>query len=251
MRPVVEIMFIDFTTVCMDMIVNQMAKMRYMFGGKAKVPMVLRVNIGSGRGQAAQHSQSFHSIFMHIPGLLVAVPASAYDAKGLLIEAIRNDNPVVFVEHKRLYNSKGHVPEGSYVVPFGKAEIKRQGKDVTIVATHAMVHEALKASQKMEKEGTDVEVLDLKTLVHLDKKAILDSVTKTGRLIIADEDNTTCGVASEISAIVAEEAIFALKAPILRNASPDTPVPASPALEKAFMFGQERLCKSIRALMEY
>ncbi len=251
MRPVVEIMFIDFTTVCMDMIINQMAKMRYMFGGKGKVPMVLRVNIGAGRGTAAQHSQSFHSIYMHTPGLLVACPATAYDAKGLLMEAIQNDNPVIFVEHKRLYNTRGDVPEGSYTVPFGQAEIKREGRDVTVVATHALVTEALKASQELSQEGIDVEVIDLKTLVPLDKEAILNSVKKTGRLLVADEDNTTCGVASEISALVAEEAVYALKAPILRNASPDTPVPFSPPLEKAYMFGQERLMQSIQTLMQY
>jgi pyruvate dehydrogenase E1 component beta subunit len=251
MRPVVEIMFIDFTTVCMDMIINQMAKMRYMFGGRGKVPMVLRVNIGAGRGTAAQHSQSFHSIYMHTPGLLVACPATAYDAKGLLMEAIQNDNPVIFVEHKRLYNTKGDVPEGSYTVPFGQAEIRREGKDVTVVATHALVTEALKASQELSQEGIDVEVIDLKTLVPLDKEAILNSVKKTGRLLVADEDNTTCGVASEISALVAEEAVYALKAPILRNASPDTPVPFSPPLEKAYMFGQKRLMQSIQTLMQY
>ncbi|MCF8040023.1 MAG: alpha-ketoacid dehydrogenase subunit beta [Desulfohalobiaceae bacterium] len=251
MRPVVEIMFIDFTTVCMDMIINQMAKMRYMFGGKGKVPMVLRVNIGAGRGTAAQHSQSFHSLFMHIPGLLVAVPATAYDAKGLLMEAIQNDNPVIFVEHKRLYNTKGDVPEESYTIPFGQAEIKRAGTDVTVVATHALVTEALKAAEEAAEKGIEVEVVDLRTLVPLDRKTILDSVKKTGRLLVADEDNITCGVASEVSALVAEEAVYALKAPILRNASPDTPVPFSPPLEKAYMFGQERLMQSIRNLMKY
>jgi pyruvate/2-oxoglutarate/acetoin dehydrogenase E1 component len=251
MRPVTEIMFIDFTTVCMDMIINQMAKMHYMFGGKGKVPMVLRMNIGAGRGTAAQHSQSFHSIFMHIPGLFVAAPSTPYDAKGLLIEAIKNDNPVIFVEHKRLYNTRGMVPEESYRIPFGKAEVKRVGKDVTVFATHALVLSALEAAEEAAKDGIDVEVIDPRTLSPLDKDTLIASVKKTGRLLVADEDNKTCGVAAEVSAIVAEEAIEYLKAPILRNCSPDTPVPFSPPLEKAFMFGKDRLLESVRRLMAY
>jgi pyruvate dehydrogenase E1 component beta subunit len=251
MRPVAEVMFIDFTTVCMDMMINQAAKMHYMFGGKGKVPMVLRTNIGAGRGTAAQHSQSFHSVFAHIPGLYVAAPSNPYDAKGLLTEAIKNDNPVVFVEHKRLYITKGPVPEESYRIPFGQAEVKRQGKDVTVVATHAMVGEALQAAEDAAQEGIDVEVIDPRTLVPLDKVTILESVKKTGRLLVADEDNKTCGFASEISAVAAEEAIFYLKAPIVRNASPDTPVPFSPPLEQAFMFGKDRQLASIRSLMTY
>jgi pyruvate/2-oxoglutarate/acetoin dehydrogenase E1 component len=251
MRPVVEIMFIDFTTVCMDMIVNQMAKMHYMFGGKGRVPMVLRTNLGSGRGAAAQHSQSFHSFFMHIPGLYVAVPATPHDAKGLLIEAIHNDNPVMFIEHKRLYNTKGPVPEESYRIPFGQADVKRRGSDVTVVATHAMVLAALEAAEEARQRDIDVEVVDLRTLKPLDKPAILDSVKKTGRLLVADEDNKTGGVAAEISAIVAEEAVYYLKAPIIRNCSPDTPVPFSPPLEKNYMFGKDRLLESISQLMAY
>jgi acetoin:2,6-dichlorophenolindophenol oxidoreductase subunit beta len=251
MRPVTEIMFIDFTTVCMDMIINQMAKMHYMFGGKGKVPMVLRINIGAGRGTAAQHSQSFHSIFMHIPGLCVAAPSTPYDAKGLLIEAIKNDNPVIFVEHKRLYNTRGMVPEESYRIPFGQAEVKRAGKDVTVFATHALVLSALEAAEEAAKDGIDVEVIDPRTLAPLDKNTLIASVKKTGRLLVADEDNKTCGVAAEISALVAEEAIDYLKAPILRNCSPDTPVPFSPPLEKAFMFGKDRILESVRRLMAY
>ena len=251
MRPVTEIMFIDFTTVCMDMVINQMAKMHYMFGGKGKVPMVLRINIGAGRGTAAQHSQSFHSLFMHIPGLFVAAPSTPYDAKGLLIEAVKNDNPVIFVEHKRLYNTKGLVPEESYRIPFGQAEVKRAGRDVTVFATHALVLSALEAAEEAAKDGIDVEVIDPRTLAPLDKGALLASVKKTGRLLVADEDNKTCGVAAEVSAIVAEEAIDYLKAPILRNCSPDTPVPFSPPLEKAYIFGKDRLLASIRRLMAY
>lgn len=251
MRPVTEIMFIDFTTVCMDMIINQMAKMHYMFGGKGKVSMVLRTNIGAGRGTAAQHSQSFHSLFMHVPGLLVATPATPQDAKGLLIEAIRNDNPVIFVEHKRLYNTKGPVPEEMYTIPFGKAEVKRSGTDVTVVATHALVLSALEAAEEAAGSGIDVEVVDPRTLTPLDKETILASVRKTGRLLVADEDNKTCGFGAEIAAIAAEEAIEYLKAPILRACSPDTPVPFSPPLEKRYIFGKEQLLRSINRLMAY
>ena len=251
MRPVVEIMFIDFTTVCMDMIINQMAKMRYMFGGRGKIPMVLRVNIGAGRGAAAQHSQSFHALFMHIPGLYVAVPSTPYDAKGLLIEAIRNDNPVIFVEHKKLYIQKGDVPEESYTIPFGKADVKRKGRDITIVATSAMVTRSLQAAKEAEKEGIDVEVIDPRTLTPLDKETITRSVVKTGRLIIADEGHKICGVASEISAIIAEESIYHLKAPILRVCSPDTPVPFSPPLEQCYIPDVKDIVPAIKQSIQY
>ncbi len=251
MRPVVEIMFIDFTTVCMDMIINQMAKMHYMFGGRGKVPMVLRVNIGAGRGAAAQHSQSFHALFMHIPGLYVAAPSTPYDAKGLLIEAVKNDNPVIFVEHKKLYAEKGPVPEERYTIPFGKAEIKRKGTDITMVATHAMVLRSLVAAEEAAKEGIDVEIVDPRTLTPLDKVTILDSVKKTGRLLVTDEGHKTCGVAAEISALVAEEAIFYLKAPVYRVCSPDTPVPFSPLLEQAYIPDEKDLMAAIKGLMAY
>jgi len=251
MRPVVEIMFIDFTTVCMDMIINQMAKMHYMFGGRGKVPMVLRINIGAGRGAAAQHSQSFHALFMHIPGLYVAVPSTPYDAKGLMIESIRNDNPVVFVEHKKLYVEKGDVPEKSYTIPFGQAEIKREGSDLTIVATHALVTRSLNAAEEAAKEGIDVEIVDPRTLVPLDRAAILESVKKTGRLLVADEGHKTCGVAAEVSAMVAEEAIYYLKAPVARVCSPDTPVPFSPPLEQAYIPDVKDLVPAIKRLMQY
>lgn len=251
MRPVVEIMFIDFTAVCMDIIINQMAKMHYMFGGRGRVPVVLRINIGAGRGAAAQHSQSFHALFMHIPGLYVAAPSTPYNAKGLMIEAIRNDNPVIFVEHKKLYIEKGDVPEESYTIPFGQAEIKREGSDVTIVATHALVLRSLNAAEEAAKEGIEVEIVDPRTLVPLDRKTILDSVKKTGRLLVADEGQRTCGVAAEISAMVAEEAIYYLKAPIARVCSPDTPVPFSPPLEQAYIPDVKDLLPAIKRLMQY
>ncbi len=251
MRPVVEIMFIDFTTVCMDMIINQMAKMHYMFGGRGRVPMVLRTNIGAGRGAAAQHSQSFHALFMHIPGLYVAVPSTPYDAKGLIIEAIRNDNPVIFVEHKKLYVEKGHVPEEDYTIPFGQADIKRPGKDITVVATLAMVQRSLKAAEEAEKEGIDLEIVDPRTLTPLDKTTILESVKKTGRLLVTDEGHKTAGVAAEIAAIVSEEAIEYLKAPVMRVCSPDTPVPFSPPLEQAFIPDVKDIMPAVKRLMQY
>jgi pyruvate dehydrogenase E1 component beta subunit len=250
MRPVVEVMFIDFTTVCMDMIINQMAKIHYMFGEQGKIPMVIRINIGAGRGAAAQHSQSFHALFMHIPGLYVAVPSTPYDAKGLMIEAIKNDNPVIFVEHKKLYIEKGPVPEESYRIPFGQADIKRKGSDITIVATHAMVLRSLRAAEEVTKEGIDVEVIDPRTLSPLDKKTILESVMKTGRLIVADEGHKTCGVAGEIAAIVAEESIYYLRAPVVRVCSPDTPVPFSPPLEQHYIPDVKDLLPAIKRLMK-
>jgi acetoin:2,6-dichlorophenolindophenol oxidoreductase subunit beta len=251
MRPVVEIMFIDFTTVCMDMIINQMAKMHYMFGGRGRVPLVLRTNIGAGRGAAAQHSQSFHALFMHIPGLYVAVPSTPYDAKGLMIEAIRSDNPVIFVEHKKLYVTKGEVPEESYTIPFGQAEIKRPGRDITVVATHAMVSRSLNAAAELAQAGIEIEVIDPRTLTPLDKATILNSVEKTGRLLVADEGHKTCGVAAEIAALAAEEALWYLKAPIARVCSPDTPVPFSPPLEEAYIPDVKDLLPAAKQLMEY
>ena len=251
MRPVAELMFIDFSTACMDAIFNQMAKMHYMFGGQGSVPMVVRLNVGAGRCAAAQHSQSFHSIFMHMPGLYVATPSTPYDAKGLMLESIRNNNPVIFVEHKKLYIEKGPVPEESYTVPFGKADIKREGTDVTIVATHAMVGRSLKAAEKLAKEGIEVEIVDPRTLVPLDKETIFESVKKTGRLLVADEDYKTCGIAAEIAALAAEEIIQYLKAPVARVCSPDTPVPFSPQLEQVYIPEVKDLVPAVQNVMQY
>jgi pyruvate dehydrogenase E1 component beta subunit len=251
MRPVVEIMFIDFTTACMDMIINQMAKIHYMFGGRGKVPMVLRVNIGAGRGTAAQHSQSFHALFLHIPGLIVVTPSNPYDAKGLMNTAIQDENPVIFVEHKKLYAVKGPVPVEHYTIPFGKAEIKRAGKDITIVATHEMVNRSLRISGEFAKEGIDIEIVDPRTLNPLDKQTILESVKKTGRLIVADEGTVTCGVSSEISAIVNEEAFEYLQAPIIRVGSLDTPVPFSPSLEKIYIPDEEKMREAVQKMKKY
>jgi len=251
MRPVVEIMFIDFTTVCMDMIVNQMAKIHYMFGGRGKVPMVLRTNIGAGRGAAAQHSQSFHAFFVHIPGLVVVTPSCPYDAKGLLNSAILDENPVVFVEHKKLYATKGPVPEEFYTIPLGRAELKRKGKDITVVATHEMVNRTLRVAEEFSRQGVELEVIDPRTLRPLDQETILDSVKKTGRLIVADEGPVTCGIQAEIAALVAEQAVEYLQAPILRVGSPDTPVPFSPPLEQIYIPDEEDIKAAVERLRAY
>jgi len=187
LRPIPEIMYIDFTPACMDMIVNQMAKIHFMFGGQIKIPLVLRIVSGAAGYNAAQHSQSFYPFFVNTPGLIVVIPSTPYDAKGLLNTAIADDNPIIFIEHKRLYNIKSDVPEEHYKIPFGKADVKREGSDITIVATHALVHDALVIAEEMEKEGTSIEVIDPMTLVPLDKETIFKSVEKTGKLIVADE----------------------------------------------------------------
>ena len=251
LRPVVELMFIDFTTVAMDQIINQMAKMHYMFGGRGTVPMVLRVNIGAGRGAAAQHSQSLHAWFAHIPGIKIAMPATPYDAKGLLNTAIASDDPVMFIEHKKLYPETGDVPEEFYSIPFGQAEVKREGKDVTVVAVSAMVLRALAAAEEAAKEGIEVEVIDPRTIAPLDKETIFASVRKTGRLLVADEGHKTCGLAAEIAALAAEEAIEYLEAPIARVCSPDTPVPYSPGLEEAYIPDVKDIIPALRRLMTY
>ncbi len=251
MRPVVEVMFIDFTTCAMDMIVNQMAKIHYMFGGKGKIPLVLRANLGAGRGTGAQHSQSFHAFFLHIPGLFVVVPSTPYEAKGLLNTAILNENPVLFLEHKKLLPVTGDVPEEYYTIPFGKADFKRIGRDITIVATHAMVHRSLNVAEMFAREGIEIEILDPRTLKPLDKESIIESVKKTGRLIVADEGPVTCGVASEISAMIAEEAIEYLRAPILRVGSPDAPVPTSPPLEKAYIPDEDDVIQAVNKMKAF
>ncbi|MCK4477086.1 alpha-ketoacid dehydrogenase subunit beta [Candidatus Bathyarchaeota archaeon] len=248
MRPVAEIMFGDLTTLAMDQIANQAAKIRYMFGGQAKVPLVIRTPFGGGVNIAAHHSQSLEAWFMHVPGLFVAVPSTPYDAKGLLKTAIRGDNPVVFCEHKLLYPTKGLIPEEDYTIPFGTADIKREGEDVTVVATMFMVHKALEAAKTLEKEGLSVEVVDPRTLVPLDKEVIISSVKKTGRLVVVSEDCKTAGVTAEIAAVVAEEAIDYLDAPIKRVAEPDTPIPFSPPLEKYVIPDEKTIIKAVKKI---
>jgi pyruvate dehydrogenase E1 component beta subunit len=249
MRPVAEIMFGDLTALAMDQIANQAAKIRYMFGGQAKCPMVIRTPFGAGVNIASHHSQSLEAWFMHVPGLLVAVPSTPADAKGLLKSAIRGDNPVFFCEHKLLYPIEGEVHEEEYTVPFGVADVKREGTDATILATSYMVHKALNAAKELEKEGLNVEVLDPRTLTPLDKQAIIRSVKKTGRIIIVTEDCKTAGVSAEIAAVVAEEALDYLDAPIRRLAEPDTPIPFSPSLEQFVIPSEKAIVKAVKEVV--
>ena len=228
LRPVVELMFVDFFGVAADQIFNQMAKLRYMFGGKASVPLVLRTTIGGGVGAAAQHSGCPYSTFTHFPGLKTVVPATPADAKGLLIAAIRDDDPVVFFEHKGLYGTRGPVPVVSDPVPLGRADVKRVGDDVTIVAVAKMVGESLAAAEDLASDGVSAEVVDLRTLSPLDVDTILGSVSKTGRLVIVDEDNPRCSIASDVAALAAQHAFKRLKAPVAMVTSPHTPVPFTP-----------------------
>jgi len=249
-RPVVELMFIDFLGVAFDQIYNQAAKMRYMFGGRAKIPLVLRTVAGAGFSAAAQHSQSLHSIFVHVPGLKVVMPSTPYDAKGLLISSIKDDDPVIFIEHKGLYGIKGPVPKDEYEVPLGVADVKRKGKDVTIIATAAMVHKSLRVAEKLAKEGIDIEVVDPRSLKPLDLDTILGSIKKTGRLVVVDEGYPRCGFATDIAAIAASMAFRDLKAPVKLVTPPDTPVPFSPALEPEWMPSENDIEKAVRKTVE-
>lgn len=243
MRPIAEIMFMDFTTIAMDSLVNQAAKMRYMFGGKAKVPMVLRAPGGSGTGAAAQHSQSLEAWFCHVPGLKVVVPGTTADAKGLLKAAIRDDNPVVFVEQKTLYKVKGSVPiDDEFIIPLGKGEIKKEGEDVTIISYGRMLPRVLKVAEELEEEGISVEVLDPRTLVPLDKELIINSVKKTGRAILVNEACKTGGYLGEIALVISEsEAFDYLDAPIIRLAGLDVPIPYNPELESAVVPSEKQI----------
>lgn len=265
LRPVVEIQFNDFLACAMDQICNQAAKLRFMMGGQVSVPMVVRAPYGA-TGRAAQHSQSLEAWFMHTPGLKVVMPSTPYDAKGLLKTAIHDGNPVIFLEHKLLYGSKSPggkaktavgdlndafrpAPSGEYTIPFGVADIKRPGTDVTVVATGYMVHKAIRAAIELEKEGIQVEVVDPRTLVPLDKAAILASVKKTTRMVVVSEDVRTCGMTAEIAAMVAEEGLYYLDAPIRRVCVPDTPIPFAPALEAAVIPQTADIVNAIRGIM--
>ncbi len=249
LRPVAEIMFMDFLTVCMDQIVNQMAKMRYMFGGVYKLPVVIRAPCGGGLNAGPQHSQCLESWFAHIPGLKVVMPATPYDVKGLLKASIRDDNPVLFIENKALYAMKGEIPEEEYLIPIGKADVKRAGKDVTVVATSRMVHQSLDAAKTLSNEGTEVEVIDLRTISPLDKETIFKSVEKTSKLVVAHEAVKAFGIGAEISAMVCEEMIDCLDAPILRVGAPFVPVPFN--LEKFYLPNSEDVIKAVKKVMEY
>lgn len=250
MKPVLELQFSDFITIAMDQLVNQAAKVRYMYGGKGHVPMVVRTPSGSGTGAAAQHSQSLEAWVAHIPGLKVVQPSTAYDAKGLLKAALEDPNPVIFYEHKVLYKSKSDVPEEEYTIPLGKADVKKAGTDVTIIATAIMVHKALEAAEELEKRGISVEVVDPRTLVPLDEETIIASVSKTGRVIIVHEAVKRGGFGGEIAGVIAEsEAFDYLDAPIRRLGALPIPVPYNPVLEKAMIPQVEDIIKAVEETM--
>lgn len=253
MRPVVDVMMWDFTYVAMEQFVNQAAKMRYMFGGQAKLPIVYRGVTGALGGAAAQHSDSPHAMFMHVPGLKVVIPSTPYDAKGLLKSAIRDDNPVLFFEYAALTGTKGPVPEGEYLIPLGVADVKRVGSDVTVVATGPLVQQALKAADELTREGISIEVVDPRTLVPLDAETIYASVRKTGRLVVADEAPRICGAAAEIITEVTEddETFSALKAPIRRVTRPHVPVPYSPPMEHFVIPDADEILAAVRELMRW
>jgi len=248
LKPVVEVMYPDFLPCCMNQIVNHAAKLHYMTGGQLSVPLVIRTAFIQGRGSGADHSQVLIPLFMHIPGLYVATPSTPFDSKGLLKTAIRNGSPTMFFEAASLYNLKGPVPEEDYTIPFGKADVKKVGEDVTIVAVSATVHTALSAADVLEKSEVDVEVIDPRTLVPLDKEAIINSVKKTGRLIVVENSWRTCGVGAEISAMIMEEAFDLLDAPVLRIATRGIPEPVSPALLKLFLLNEEKIYDTVKKL---
>lgn len=250
LRPVVELQFSDWITLASDMLINQAAKMRYMFGGVISVPLVLRAPVGGYTAAGAQHSDSFESLFAFVPGLKVILPATPYDAKGLLKSAIRDNNPVLFLEHKKLYEVKGPVPEQDYTIPLGKAEVKRPGKDATIATYSYMVIKSLAAAEKLAQGGIDVEVLDLCSVSPLDEESILESVRKTSRLVIVQETWRKCSVSSEVAAIVAEQALDDLDAPILRVTSQDVPVPFSPVLEECVLPSEERIIDAVQRVVK-
>jgi pyruvate dehydrogenase E1 component beta subunit len=249
MRPIAEIMFMDFTTLASEQLVNQAAKLRFMFGGQSTVPMVLRTPAGSGTGAAEHHSQSFENWFVHVPGLKVVMPSTPYDIKGLLVSSIRDDNPVVFIEHKLLYKTKGEVPEELYEIPLGKADIKREGKDLTIIATAIMVKKSLEAAEALAQEGIDVEVVDPRTLRPLDTETIINSVKKTGKVLIVHEAVKTGGFGGELAGVIAESEAFGyLEAPIIRLAGREVPIPYNRELERAAVPQVEDIVEKARQL---
>jgi pyruvate/2-oxoglutarate/acetoin dehydrogenase E1 component len=249
MRPIVELQIWDFVAMTMDQIVNQAAKIRYMLGGRPTVPLVIRGPQGGGIRLAAQHSQSLEAWFAHVPGLVVMAPSTPYDAKGLLAAAIRDDNPVIFLEHKMLYPTKGEVPEGDYVIPIGKADIKRAGTDVTVVAIQMMVQRALQVAGDLEQEGISVEVVDPRTLVPLDEEAILNSVAKTSRLVIVHEAVKRGGFGAEIAALVSEKGLDLLDAPIVRLGARNVPMPYNDKLELATIPSRDDITAAIRSVL--
>ncbi|MGN8343236.1 alpha-ketoacid dehydrogenase subunit beta [Pseudomonas sp. SMV71] len=250
-RPVCELMFVDFAGCCLDQILNQAAKFRYMFGGKAVTPLVIRTMVGAGLRAAAQHSQMLTSLWTHIPGLKVVCPSSPYDAKGLLIQAIRDNDPVIFCEHKLLYSMQGEVPEELYTIPFGEANFLRDGKDVTLVSYGRLVNIALEAARSLAGRGIDCEVIDLRTTSPMDEDSILESVEKTGRLVVIDEANPRCSMATDVSALVAQKAFGALKAPIEMVTAPHTPVPFSDSLEDLYIPDAAKIEQAVLDVIEW
>lgn len=251
LRPVAEIMYVDFIGTSFDQLLNQAAKLRYVYGGKVSVPMVVRTVVGAGFRAGAEHSQTLYSLYTHIPGLKVVAPATAYDAKGLLIAAIRDPDPVIFMEHKRLYMRKTHVPEEPYVVPLGVASVVREGSDVTIVGVQKMVQTALDAAEMLAAEGIGCEVIDPRTYSPLDTETILTSVRKTGRLVVVDESYPRCSLATDIAALAAEHAFGSLRAPIRQVTAPHAPVPFSPPLEDLYIPSADRVAEACRSLVQY
>ena len=250
LRPVAELMFIDFIGVCLDQLLNQAAKLRYMFGGKAKVPLVVRTMTGAGLRAAAQHSQSLYAMTTAIPGLKTVVPSNAHDAKGLLLAAIADDDPVIFCEPKSLYTTSGDVPEEAYTVPLGKAAIARPGRSVTIVACGRMVDTSLAAAKTLAGQGIDAEVVDLRTLSPLDEDTVLESLGKTGYLVVVDEATPRCGTAADISALAVDKGFDLLRGPIRRVTAPHCPVPFSPILEDAYIPSPARVVAAVRSSLE-
>lgn len=248
LRPIAEMMFVGFMGVCFDQLLNQGAKLRYMFGGKAKVPLVIRTICGGGYRAAAQHSQVLYSLFTHIPGLKTVVPSTPYDAKGLLIASIQDDDPVIFFEDITLGAMKGPVPEEPYTIPLGKADIKRTGADVTIVAIGKMVHHALKSADELQQQGKSAEVIDPRTLSPFDEATVLESVQKTGRLVVVDESHPRCSMASDIAAVVADKGFDYLNGPIKTVTAPHTPVPFSPPLEDHYLPNAQKITAAALSL---
>ncbi len=249
LRPVVEVMFCDFMFLASDQIANQASKIRYMLGGQARVPMVLRSHVGAGRGSAAQHSQSLEMIYAHLPGLIVVMPSTPHDAKGLLKTAIRSDDPIIFLENKLIYVVTGPVPEGEYTVPIGVADVKREGSDVTIVATSRQVHTSLAAAEKLAEEGIEVEIVDPRTIKPLDIETIVESVKKTQRVVVVNEGCRTGGFTSECAARIMDEAFDYLDAPIVRLSGNDTPIPAAKGLEAALIPQEEDVIAAVKGLV--
>ena len=249
LRPVAELMFVDFMGVCFDQIFNQAAKFRYMFGGKAVTPMVVRTMYGAGFRAASQHSQCLYPLFTHIPGLKVVVPSSPYEAKGLLTQAIRDDDPVIFFEHKVMYDDEEEVPDEPYAIPFGEANLTREGDDVTIVTLGRMVNFANQAADELEKEGIGCNVVDLRTTSPLDDDTIIESVEDTGRLVVVDEAHPRCNIATDVAAIVSQNAFDALEAPVKMVTPPHTPVPFAPELEDVYVPSPQRISEAVREVM--